>query len=459
MRPRTARLGRVRQRGQSSGQGYSPNAGEANRPESRYRVQVRHVLERQTGRSQQAPPRATTRRQWQATVRLSLLRAAASLALAALVTMASGCEDRPTRPELPTEPPAPPAGVLPEAGAAPPLADAATSSQAASAVSSATVQLREQTLTLSPQPRPRQRLVFGRNRLARLTEEAATLFETKGFTQESSLPLQHPRRAIELKDGSLLLAEAERLLHLATGAAQPESFPRVPLFAESLIFGDRIDPSVIWLCHGFDPTLYRYRLEPEATALLHLEEYFALDGTDLRGFAALKDGSFAFVDGQRLHRRFPGGRHSELALPDEGGRVWRLLPTRRVDQLWIAYEDGRLVLVQLGPRLRKVRTLTLPTTAFDIAANDRYVVVVVLSQSPGHLRRWSLVGMDNQGKQVLTVELPNDHATSGPDWVAAVTRNKEVSVSRWAPLVAVGGPSWLGVWHLKSGRQLLRSSE
>jgi hypothetical protein len=59
-----------------------------------------------------------------------------------------------------------------------------------------------------------------------------------------------------------------------------------------------------------------------------------------------------------------------------------------------------------------------------------------------------------EGKRRLNAEIPDEGAPgTTDDWVAAVTRNKNVAVSRHEPWVAVGGPSWLRVWNMKDGSE------
>ncbi len=316
-------------------------------------------------------------------------------------------------------------------------------------VPSAIVELRERKLRLDALRAPAQTLAFGRGRLARLTEEGVEVFSTDTLEQEASPSLTQPRRIVALRDGSLLVAASERTLRLGPGKQPAESFPRIPLFAGTLVFADRLEEKRFWLLHEFDPTLYRYDLDAGGSVLLRMDEYLTLEGFDHRGFAGLKDGSFMFTAGTRFRRFFPLGKEMELGSPVPDTEVWRLLVTHRIDRVWVAHRGSRLDLVQIGARLRVVRTLELPGDPYDITSNDRYVAVILLRQVAGEPRHWRLVVVDQKGDEVFAENLPMDEALGGVDWVRAVTRNRNVVLSHPGSLVAVGGPTWLSVWDIE----------
>jgi hypothetical protein len=110
------------------------------------------------------------------------------------------------------------------------------------------------------------------------------------------------------------------------------------------------------------------------------------------------------------------------------------------------------------------KTLELPGT-FDVATNDTEVALLRLEAStPGRdapadagppPRSWKLVVLDADGKEQMSSELPLDPATAAEDWVREITKNRAVVLSPSQPLVAVGGPSWLGVWNYKTKEQVL----
>jgi hypothetical protein len=356
-----------------------------------------------------------------------------------------GCDENgpPDRPELPPRPPPSPTS---SAGAAP--------SASASPGSSAVVEIRDRRLELVAPGQPPQGLAFGKGRLARLTDRSLEVFDTVQVRREVSIPMTAPRRVVPTRDGGLLTAASDQVYRLAPGDQSPATFPRLPLFADSCLFADRGDEGRVFLLHGFDPTLYSYRLEASSAKLLPVDEFQALEGLDHHGFAELRDGSFVFSAGRKLEHFYPTGKRTSLVAPAPRAEVWRMLPARRVDEVWVAYRDGRLDLVQIGTRPLVVQSITLPDRPYDLAASDEYLAVVRLEQQPGQPRRFTLVVLDGKGKELLTEVLPNDRATADGNWTQTVGQNKGVAVSAYAPLVAVGGPTWLGVWNIETKARL-----
>jgi hypothetical protein len=63
---------------------------------------------------------------------------------------------------------------------------------------------------------------------------------------------------------------------------------------------------------------------------------------------------------------------------------------------------------------------------------------------------------DSNGKQQMRVTLPFDRPSgSDDDWVREVTKNRAVVLSKYGPIVAVGGPTWLAAWSTKTKQPLL----
>jgi hypothetical protein len=170
---------------------------------------------------------------------------------------------------------------------------------------------------------------------------------------------------------------------------------------------------------------------------------------------SLKDGSFLYGAGHELRRIFAGGKQTSFSLPHPDAKLWRLLPTRRVDAVWAIWRDGRAELVQFAPEVHILTTLELPTLPFDVASNDDALATVRVVQGGGQKRRYTLLVLDEHGKELLSAELPGDPAPgTGEDWVGSVTRNKSIAMSSKPSLVAVGGPSFVAVWDVATGKQV-----
>jgi hypothetical protein len=309
--------------------------------------------------------------------------------------------------------------------------------------------LRERKLDIVAARSPSQRVAFSRDRVGTLTDAELVTRDVEKFGVVARLAIEEPRRVLTAVDGSLVVL-ARRVSHrLSTRPPALASHGPVPLFADTLVFGDRMSADLLWVKHPFGEALYGYRLGSGGASGLALEAELPLDGCD-GALAGLRDGSFVYTAAGRLHHMFPRGRRLESR--GRAAEVWRLLPARRIDQLWSAREDGRLELLQIGSGFVSIRALEAGRGVFDVDASEQYLALVTVEQGDGRPRRWHLKVLDLTGKSALEVELPPDTLEPrGPDWVRDLTRDRHVVLSPFAPLVAVGGPTWLGVWNVKSG--------
>jgi hypothetical protein len=392
------------------------------------------------------------------------------LAALAMLSLAGGCEDRkPPPPELPGEPDLPPRPPKRDADSATPevpdIADAAAAA-ANSAAERVVADFRSQKLDVASRRVPSERLAFGKERLAQLTDSALVVRDAKSFKVTSSTPITEPRRVVTLHDGSFFVAGKSESLRVPSDPMKTDHFGRVPLFLDSLLFADKRDKNKVWALHSLDPTLFPYQVDE--LGKLETLDLVPLPKLDQKGFSSLKDGSFVYTAGGHLERFFPGGKTWELELPS-GAEVWRILTTKRIDQLWLARADGKLELVQIAAdKLAVEKTLEAPG-AFDIASNDTDIALLrletgapVRTEDGGTTtgRSWKLVVFDASGKEGMTTELPLDSVVgSGEDWVREITKNRAVVLSPYAPLVAVGGPTWLAVWNYKKNERVLAPSD
>jgi hypothetical protein len=184
-----------------------------------------------------------------------------------------------------------------------------------------------------------------------------------------------------------------------------------------------------------------------------LGTFFDFPSFDGRVFSVLKDASLLYTTAKSWQRSFSARRHVALrGVKAEG--VVRALPAKRLDHVWLLMHDGTLVLTQLGATLAEVERVTGGALPFDAASNDEGLAVLELEQAPPRPRRWRLVVYTHDGERRFHADIPDESAPgTTDDWVAAVTRNKNVAVSRHEPWVAVGGPSWLRVWNMKDGSE------
>lgn len=349
------------------------------------------------------------------------------------------------------------------------------------AVRKTIAEVRERRLALSPARVPPGRLAFTPRRFAQLGDRSLTVWNLASNKKLLTLPVGGPRQVITLADGSLLVAGAASLERLAPAHKKPETSPYVTLFSRSRLIADRADPFAFFTLHAFGSTLYKYRLPGHAPhsqqgdagaaaaaaallgttslgGLLPMSEYYALDGADHRGFAELRDGSFLYTTTHGgFSHFFAGAKHAHLgAVPQ--GRVWRLLAAARVNEFWAALDSGTIDRVRIAQAPRVVQQIKTGSMVYDVAANQHWLATVQVSHPDGGVRSWKLVVYDYSGKVALGAALPPAAPPPpGENWVQAVTKNRGVTVSSYAPWVAVGGPTWFSVWNIKKKRRVFGS--
>jgi len=356
----------------------------------------------------------------------------------------AGCEGAPT----------PPPRDMP--GSPPHAARSAPATDAGVPAPSAIVELRARRLDLEPTRLAAQRLAFTRRHLGVLTDAELVLLETEGWSVARRLAVRGPRRVVAAVDGALVALTEDATLRVQPRDGSLERHGRITLFPGSELWSDRREPAVLWVHHASDAALYRYRLVPGgAGSLLAPEARFELPGHDGRAVTSLPDGAFAYTGGERLHRLYPGGRAQSFPLPAATAPPWRLLPSRRLDELWTATAAHDLERLRLGAPLVGVARIPLPGEPFAIAASEGFVATVHAERSPDGPRAWSLVVSDAGGARRFAAPLPPEPVPAADDWVARATRDREVALARVDPWVAVGGPSGVAVWRASSGQPLL----
>ena len=383
------------------------------------------------------------------------------LALVALTELGLGCEKGPPDPpERPTHLPA--KRIAPDKPLEERSEDAASPGEAL--VTSAVASIRESSLELPARALPAQRISFGRGRLAQLTESELVVRELSSWSIVARLPMRDARGVLELADGSLLAASADGLHRLPPNAKTFDRFPLVTLLPGAEIVADRRDRERLWVLQTVSPSLYRYELSsgtPDggsplpSLSLLAPSAFSELSGPRPDAFVSLKDGSFLYGSGHELRRTFGiGGKSTRIELAAHSPGILRLLVPRRVDQVWVVFRDGHAELVQIGVGHLVIRKLELGAGLFDMATNDDKLGMIRAERSDAGSRSFTLSVIDDRGNPKLTAPLPSEPAPGDDDdWVKAVTRNKTIAMSTNPPLVAVGGPTWLAVWDLKTGQQ------
>lgn len=288
------------------------------------------------------------------------------------------------------------------------------------------------------------RLAFGRGALAQLGDDALRIFADPGPRLLLTEPVEGPRAVLRLPDGSLLAADARRLLRWEPGWKQVKSSPRPMLLPDFELYADAVRSDWLWVFepgHGGSPSrLNGYSLSKLEELVPTPEQTIELGAAG--GVLGLtREGVWLYVTEGHVSRFAPaGGRLPSLAFePSSVSRPDWVLPASRVDQSSWLSEGGELWRMQVSPSFQRLSKTTLSGSVFAVDVGDQgrlNALVVVTGDGP----RFELALLDAQlrpsGRALLTAEAP----TGDEDWVQVVTANQQVVVDPGRPRVAVGGP-------------------
>ncbi len=97
-----------------------------------------------------------------------------------------------------------------------------------------------------------------------------------------------------------------------------------------------------------------------------------------------------------------------------------------------------------------------PASPFAVAASngEALAFILVSPPAPGLPRRWQLLVTDFNGQQRFQTDLVENGVSAADDWMQAVVEDKNLAISEYDPLVAVGGAERVWVWDYAKGRQM-----
>jgi hypothetical protein len=219
---------------------------------------------------------------------------------------------------------------------------------------------------------------------------------------------------------------------------------------------DRRRPDRLWVQEGHVSSFYGYDLVAGDARLLVPAETITLEGYTAGAFASLRDGSFLYAAGAGFRLFVAGGRPRDVAFSP--GDVWAILPTERLDRIWVLRTSGELELSELlGRGIRRLRLVEVDGPAeanripYAAASEGRFMAVLWLLQPLGSPKRLRLDVFDIEGARKFSSEF-SPELTEDENWVEELTRNASVALS--GELVATGGPARLRVWNVKTGRSV-----
>jgi hypothetical protein len=311
--------------------------------------------------------------------------------------------------------------------------------------------LRKNVLDLGTRALPAESIAFTDSEFVHLTQSTLFINELPSQKEVAKVPVVEPRRLLLLRNGSTLALCAAETIVVTERKRKVMRLRRIPLFPQSQVMPDLHRPRRFWVLHAFDAALYGYELDDDKLEMLEPRDIKDFDG---RVFAPLRDGSFVHTDKDGLVRLFLAGKRERQALDVAG--VFRLLPTRRLDQVWLAHDGGKLERVQLlGGRAKRLLSFQLDDV-FDVATSDKHLAALRVQRTDAG-RHFAVELYTAQGKRVWSdsVEL-NVEAPESDGWVARVSRDRGLALSQNGKWLAVGGLGAAVLWDATKGTRVFK---
>jgi hypothetical protein len=312
-------------------------------------------------------------------------------------------------------------------------------------------EVHEQKLEILPPRDETPRLSFGKGRLVQAMKDKVVFRDTKDGAVVAESALGAVYAVTEGADGSLIALGLSGGARLEARSSRPHGFPHVAFFPGAALFPDLEDPSHFYVYYAGEQQLFLYAFEAEAGSFLPIEDRFPLTGC-LGAPALTRDGAFLCTTADGIERRAPRGREAHFKLPAGVPAAVRLLPAKRLDELFSVSRTGEVVHLRLQQGVPVLGRFRLPALPFAAVTNAEVLAFVLVSPpAPGNARRFTLLVTDLEGRERFKVDLPSKSALAGEDWVKAVIGDKNLTISAFEPFVAVGGAEAVTVWDYARG--------
>jgi len=314
--------------------------------------------------------------------------------------------------------------------------------------------LREQRLEIAAPTVPSTRLAFGTNRLLQASFDKATFRDSKQGHVITEASIGAVRAVAHGPDGGLFAVGASSGALLAPRAKAAKHFPRVAFLPGSELLPDLADPSHFFVYYSEDTQLYWYPFTSDAAPILTIEASFPMPGC-LAPVAQLRDGAIVCRTATGFLRQAPRGSRTEFSFPLGDDLPVRLLPGMRLDEFFAVSRAGEVLHLRLAGGLVLLARFRLPAPAYAATANTEALAFVLVSRPKlGEARHWSLLVTNFEGQPRFESDLPSAAPSAEEDWLVALVEDKNLAISGFEPLVAVGGATRVSVWDYSQGRQL-----
>jgi len=345
-------------------------------------------------------------------------------------------------------PSAPSASAVPSAGLA-------AQQFARAQIERETLALREQKISLGTPESPPRRLVLGRQFVLQLASAEARVWHTLDGKFAFRQSVTMPRAASELAQGYALVAGAEASFWFEPAVARARSLPRLHWLPGYRLVPVRESPDQVWLIAAGSLG--------EAVAerrLLEEEEFSPLRRQlpDYKGgpLCASSGGGFFYALEKHIVRVSGGSQPENIALPPVlENKVWRMGPARRLDQVWLATNDGDLVLLSLSEPVRELQRIHSGLVPFDFASGNEALALLGVIEQVGAPRRLELVVYAAaSGKRLFDQTLEAARPTLQGDWVADFLASNQLALGEAPPRVAVGGERQFHLFDYRAQREI-----
>lgn len=314
--------------------------------------------------------------------------------------------------------------------------------------------LRDQRLEIAPPTVQSALLSFGTDRLVQATVDKVTFRDSKQGQVITEASIGAVRAVAHGPDGSLFAIGATGSARLEPRMKVAKHFPRVPFLPGSELLPDLEGPGHFFVYYSEDAQLYWYPFSSEISSILPIEASFHLEGC-LEPIAQLRDNAIVCRTATGFLRQAPRGSRTEFNFPSSDDPLVRLLPGMRLDEFFAISKAGEVLQLRLAGNLAVVARFRLPGAVYAAAANtDTLAFVSMSSPQPGQPRRWSLRVTDFEGHARFETNLPATAPSADEDWLAAVVEDKNLAISVFEPLIAIGGAKRVTVWDYAQGRDL-----
>ncbi|HKO53691.1 MAG TPA: hypothetical protein VJV79_38545 [Polyangiaceae bacterium] len=314
--------------------------------------------------------------------------------------------------------------------------------------------LREQRLEIAPPTVQSALLSFGTARLLQASVDKATFRDSKQGDVITEASIGAVRAVAHGSDGALFAVGTSGGTRLEPRAKVAKPFAHVTFLPGSQLLPDLEQPSHFFVYYPEDSQLIWYPFQSEPGKILPIEASFRLEGCR-EPMAQLRDGAIVCRTKAGFLRQAPRGSRAEFSFPASDDPPVRLLAGMRLDEFFAVSKAGEVIHLRLAGGLAVLARFRLPAPPYAATANTEALAFVLVSNpQAGQPRRWSLLVTNFDGRPRFERELPVTLASADEDWLSVLLEDKNLAISGFEPLVAVGGPKRVTVWDYAQAREL-----